>query len=103
MPAAEVTFLRLYADGRSRLENVRIRDVGGIARAELEVGPAHRAAWEVQTPNLPRAAGRLERLCVEWAGRLSCDRYERDSATGDVTLFGDASAGSARLRLERVR
>jgi hypothetical protein len=102
-PAAEMTFLRLYADGRSRLENVTVRDVGGSARPEVQVAPTHRNAWDVRTPSEQDAAGRLDRLCVEWVGALACDRFERDDATGDVTLFAGAGAGTAKLRLERVR
>ena len=103
LPVTEVTLLRLSADGSSRLENVTVRDTGGVARATVEVGRAHRTPWEVRTPAVAGAAGRLGQLCVEWAGRVDCKRYERDAETGDVTLFSDATAASAVLTLERVR
>ena len=57
----------------------------------------------MRTPNAAGAAGRLDQLCVEWAGRVDCKRFERDTATGDLSLFADAAAGSLVLRLERVR
>ncbi len=60
--------------------------------------------WEVRVPTpLEQAAPHLARLCVALGGDLTCQRYERDAVTGDVTLFASASAGSATLRLERVR
>lgn len=103
-PATEVTFLRLVADGRSRQENVTIHDRGGAAAATVETGPWHRQAWEVRVSRpLGRAAAALARLCFEHAGRLACERYERDAVTGDLTLFAGAAASSATLRLERVR
>ncbi|AHG91177.1 hypothetical protein J421_3640 [Gemmatirosa kalamazoonensis] len=103
MPVTEVTLLRLSADGASRLENVTVRDTAGVARARVEVGRAHRTPWEVRTPAVAGAAGRLGQLCVEWAGRVDCKRYERDAETGDVRLFADATAASAVLTLDRVR
>ena len=103
-PATEVTFLRLLPDGRSRLENVTVRDREGAVVAAVEVGPLHRQRWEVRVPTpLGQAAPQLAQLCVALGGELTCQRYERDAVTGDVTLFANASASSATLRLERVR
>jgi len=104
MPVTEVTFLRLFPDGRSRLENLAVTDRAGAVAADVQVGAMHRHPWEVQTPSPSGApAPALARLCLEVAGSVVCQRYERDAVTGDVTLFADATAGSAVLRLERVR
>ncbi len=103
-PATEVTFLRLMPNGQSRLENVTIADRAGTAAASVEVGPVQAQPWAVRVPSVGgRAAAPLAQLCFQAAGALQCQRYERDDATGDLSLFAGASASSVTLRLERVR
>lgn len=103
-PATEVTFLRLLADGRARLENVTLADQGGVVAARVARGPTAARPWAVRTPSPGgRPAPALAQLCVPQAGGVTCERYERDAVTGDLVLYAGASAASATLRLERVR
>ena len=97
-PTTEVTFLRLGSDGHSRLENVTIHDRDGAATATVELGPVHKLPWEARTSSATAAS----QLCFEVGTRLTCARYERDNATGDLTLAASGEATMA-LRLERVR
>ena len=96
-PLTAATYLRLLADGRSRLEGVIVSDIGGSINARTEIGSYHRNPWRLRsTP-----AG--EELCFDVGGKSKCAQVERDLATNDLLLF-DASRprGHADLRLHHA-
>jgi hypothetical protein len=102
----EFTYLRLAADGRSRLENLTTSDsTAGVAPA-VEVGPWHRNPWSVRPAAAPRgAADSLEgRLCFDLPNHTQpCDFYHRDPGTGDLTLYAAPAATKVTLLLRKVR
>jgi hypothetical protein len=102
----EFTYLRLAADGRSRLENLTTSDsTAGVAPA-VEVGPWHRNPWSVKSAATPRgAAATMDgRLCFDAPDHTQpCDFYHRDSATGDLSLYAAPAATRPTLVLRKVQ
>lgn len=96
-PLAAAAYLRLLADGRSRLEAVVVSDVNGSIASRTEVGTFARTPWAVKsTPTGPE-------LCFDVAGKWKCDQVERDLASNDLLLYDPARPrGHADLRLHRV-
>lgn len=102
----EFTYLRLAADGRSRLENLTTSDsMAGVAPA-VEVGPWHRNPWSVKSATTPRgAAATMDgRLCFDAPDHTQpCDFYHLDSATGDLSLYAAPAATRPTLVLRKVQ
>jgi hypothetical protein len=93
-----IRFLRLFADGRSRLEFVRIDVAGGEIRAHATVGPFHRHAWRLKAPG----AGAATQLCFELETTESCTAFHKEMPSGDLLLFApEANWGSPTLVLRR--
>lgn len=78
-----ITFLRLLPDGRSRLELLRIDDVGPTVRAVVEVGPFHRHPWRTKA----LAPGASPQLCFEIKRAESCSAFHVEGPRGDILLF----------------
>jgi hypothetical protein len=91
------TYLRLFPDGRSRLEGVVVSDVNGSISSKTEIGNFHRTPWAVkQTSAGPE-------LCFDVAGKSQCAQLERDPATNDLLLYDSTRPrGHADLRLHRL-
>ena len=110
MPAArmmrdESTYLRLAADGRSRLENLTTRDAATGVVPSVELGPWHRNPWSVRPAATPRTADEAMdgRLCFEAPNHSQpCDFYHRNPRTGDLTLYAAPAAWKMELRLLKV-
>lgn len=101
----ESTYLRLAADGRSRLENLTTRDAATGVVPSVEVGPWHRNPWSVRPAATPRGAAAVMdgRLCFDAANHTQpCTFYHRDPRTGDITLYAAPAATRMELRLLKV-
>lgn len=97
-PGREFTYLRLGADGRSRLENVAVDASGERVAPSTEVGPWSTLGWRVRRS----AAGGAAQLCWQLGRDLTCRPYRRDAASGDLTLFKGAVGGPVDLVLRRA-
>lgn len=101
----ESTYLRLAADGRSRLENLTTRDSATGVVPSVELGPWHRNPWSVRPAATPRgAAATMDgRLCFDAPNHTQpCTFYHRDPGTGDLTLYAAPAATKMELRLLKV-
>lgn len=93
-----IRFLRLFADGRSRLESVRIDANQAPVRARVEVEAFHRRPWGLKT----RSATAAPQLCFEMRTIESCTAFHREGPGGDLLLFAPgANWGSPTLILRR--
>lgn len=93
-----IRFLRLFADGRSRLESVRIDANRAPVRARVEVGGFHRRPWGLKTASATAAP----KLCFEMRAAESCTAFHREMPGGDLLLFAPgANWGSPTLILRR--
>ena len=96
--ASVIRFLRLFADGRSRLESIRIDVTGARVRAETTVGPFQRHPWRLKAPS----AGAATQLCFELKVTESCTAFHMEMPSGDLLLFAsEANWGSPSLILHR--
>jgi hypothetical protein len=99
-PGREFTYLRLAPDGRYRLENVTVDARGERVAPSVEVGPWGTEKWRVQ----PASDTTGPMLCWQLGGvgRMICSVFERDAASGDITLYRDAIGGKVELVLRRA-
>jgi hypothetical protein len=96
--ASVIRFLRLFADGRSRLESIRIDVTGAKVRAETTVGPFQRHPWRLNVPS----TGAATQLCFELTITESCTAFHMEMPSGDLLLFApEANWGSPSLILHR--
>jgi hypothetical protein len=96
--ASVIRFLRLFADGRSRLESIRIDVTGAKVRTETTVGPFQRHPWRLKAPS----AGAATQLCFELKITESCTAFHKEMPSGDLLLFApEANWGSPSLILRR--
>ena len=97
-PASMIRFIRLFSDGRSRLESVRIDATGPEVRARVTVGPFHRHAWTIKESR----AGTPTQLCLELEATESCMAFHMEMPSGNLLLFApEANWGSPSLILRR--
>jgi hypothetical protein len=78
-----ITFLRLYTDGRNRLESVHIDASGATVGARVEVGQFHRHPWRTKA----LAPGASPQLCFEINRAESCAAFHMEGPHGDLLLF----------------
>jgi beta-lactamase regulating signal transducer with metallopeptidase domain len=97
-PGREFTYLRLSADGRSRMENVTVDARGEQVAPSVEVGPWSTDKWQVQ----PATGGSAAKLCWQLGVKLVCSTYARNAASGDITLYRGAVGSAVELRLRRA-
>ena len=96
--ASVIRFLRLFPDGRSRLESVRINAAGAEVRARVTVGLFHRRAWRLNAPSV----GAATQLCFELKTIEKCTAFHKEMPSGDLLLFApEANWGSPSLTLRR--
>lgn len=93
-----VRYLRLFSDGRSRLESVRIDGTASPISARVEVGPIHQHPWRVKM----LSPGAAPQLCFQMNATESCTAFHKEMPGGDLFLFApDANWGSPTLILRR--
>lgn len=97
-PGREFTYLRLAPDGRSRMENVTVDAGGDAVTPTVEVAPWSTQNWKV----IPATGDTPAQLCWELGQRLICSVYQRDSQSGDITLYRGAVGGKVELVLIRA-
>lgn len=99
-PGREFTYLRLAPDGRSRLENVTVDARGERVAPNVEVGVWSTEKWRVQAAS----GGTGPMLCWQLGGGgpLACSVFERDAASGDITLYRDRIGGKIEVVLRRA-
>jgi hypothetical protein len=96
--ASTIRFIKLFSDGRSRLEFVRIDATGPQVLARVTAGPFHRHPWTLKQ----RGAGTPTQLCFELEAAESCMAFHLEMPSGDLLLFApEANWGSPSLRLRR--
>lgn len=93
-----IHFLRLFPDGRSRMESVRIDASRAPVRARVEVQTFHRRPWGLKTSS----ASAAPQLCFEMRTAEACTAFHREMPRGDLHLFAPgAHWGSPTLILRR--
>jgi hypothetical protein len=97
-PGREFTYLRLAADGRSRLENVTVDATGSQIVPNVEVGPWSSAKWQVRTNTKDKSVT----LCWPIGAQLPCHPYVRDTKSGDITLYSNNGDGKVVMVLQRA-
>jgi beta-lactamase regulating signal transducer with metallopeptidase domain len=97
-PGREFTYLRLAADGRSRLENVAVDASGETVSPSVEVARWSTEAWHV----LPAANGVPAKLCWQLGTKMLCSVYAREPRSGDIAIYRDSVGGKIELKLQRA-
>jgi hypothetical protein len=95
---SEILFLRLFPNGRSRVESVVIDTKGESVRTSVKVGGFHRWPWRLKTLQ----PGASPYICFEIKEAESCTAFHQEGPRRDLLLFGpDAAWGSPTLILRR--
>ena len=97
-PGREFTYIRLAADGRSRLENVMVDASGERISPTVTVADWSTQLWKV----IPASEDKAPQLCWELGSRLICNFYQRDPQSGDITMYSDSIGGKLELVLRRA-
>jgi beta-lactamase regulating signal transducer with metallopeptidase domain len=97
-PGREFTYIRLAADGRSRLENVMVDASGERISPTVTVADWSTQLWKV----IPASEDKAPQLCWELGSRLICNFYQRDPQSGDITMYSDSIGGRLELVLRRA-
>ena len=93
-----IRFIRLFPDGRNRIEAVQLDASGARLQAKVSVSPFHRNRWGLKEVSPERAP----QLCFAINGADSCAAFHQEMPSGDLLLFAaDANWGSPSLILRR--
>lgn len=71
-----ILFQRLFPDGRTWLEEIRLVDGPGGLRATVSIDSTRTQAWTMEEG----------RLCIGISSQRACSSVARDPATGDLTI-----------------
>ena len=95
---SSIQFLRLFVDGRSRIELVRIDGTGRPVQARVLVGSFSEHPWRLKATSAEHG----QQLCFEMDGSESCTAFHQEMPRGDLLLFApDANWGSPTIILRR--